>query len=53
MKKSSDAPVQNLEFLGLMNCSVSMKYFIPSVKLVNLKELISEVYLVNECTLEF
>ena len=43
VKKSSDAPVQNLEFLGLMNCSVSMKYFIPSVKLVNLKELISEV----------
>ena len=37
MKKSSDPPVQNMNFLGLLNDSVSMKYFVSNEKSVAIR----------------
>ena len=41
--KSSDLPVQNLEFLGLISCTKTMKYFVPDKKKRSICELIEEV----------
>ena len=42
-KKSSGDPKQSLTFLGLVSDSVSMKYFVPEEKIVDICDLISEV----------
>ena len=38
VKKSCDPPVQNMEFLGLMNNSIDMKYYVPEAKKQNICE---------------
>ena len=43
VKKSKNEPVQNMEFLGLMNDSRSMKYFVPEEKKKTICDLIKDV----------
>lgn len=41
--KSSDPPIQDMTFLGLVNCTKSMKYFVPEDKKVDICHLLNFV----------
>ena len=42
-KKSTTIPVQNLKFLGLMNSTLDMKYYVPVDKLESICDLITSI----------
>lgn len=48
VKKSSDPPVQSMTFLGLVNCTLSMKYFVPDIKKQAICKLLLDVLHSNE-----
>ena len=41
--KSADPPTQSMEFLGLINCSRTMKFFVPEEKKEKIQQIIKEV----------
>ena len=43
LKKSSDPPTQSLVFLGLTNCSLDMKLYVPSDKSDNILQLLDDL----------